>query len=100
MHCENFVINKRSNWHAIENVLELFPKSNGVASLAFIVEAIDTINLTTFVVSTEQKEVFLEFYFVGQEQNYRLQRLLASVDVVTQEEVVGLRWVPAILEQA
>ena len=100
MHGQNFVINKSSNWHAVKYVLELFPKADGVATLALIVEAIDTINLAALVIASQQEEVFLEFHFIGEQKNDGLKRLLATVDVIAKEQVVGLWWEASILEEA
>ena len=51
VHAENFVVDEGSDGHAVENILELFPHANGVSALAFIVKAIDTIDLSALVIS-------------------------------------------------
>ena len=50
------------------------------------------------MVSAQQKEVFGILDLVGQQQTDGLQRLFASVHVVTKEEVVGLRRESPILK--
>lgn len=72
MHAQNLVIDQRCDGHAVEDILELFPDTDGVAALALIVKAIDSINLTTLVIASQQEEVLLEFDLVGKEQNYGL----------------------------
>jgi hypothetical protein len=52
------------------------------------------------VVPAQDKEVFRVLDLVCQQQADGLQRLLATVDVVSKEEVVGLWWEAAILKQA
>ena len=52
------------------------------------------------MISSEQEEVLLKLDLVGQQQNDSLERLLASVDVIAEEEVVSLRWVATILKQS
>jgi hypothetical protein len=52
------------------------------------------------VVASEEEKVFGVLDLVAQEEEDRLEGLLASVDVVPEEEVVGTRREPAHLEQA
>ena len=72
MHAENLVVNEGCNWHAIEDILELFPDANRVATLALVVEAVDAIDLAALVVPSQQEEVLLEFDFVRKQQDNRL----------------------------
>ena len=99
MHAENFVVDKGCDRHAVEDILKLLPHANGVAALAFVVEAIDAVDLSALVVTAQQEEVFLELDFVCQEQDDGLQRVLSSVDIIAQKEIVGLRREAAILEK-
>lgn len=72
MHAQNLVIDQRCDGHAVEDILELLPDTDGVAALALIVKAIDSIDLTTLVIASQQEEVLLEFDLVGEEKNYGL----------------------------
>ena len=95
MHAENLVVDQCSDWHAVENVLEFLPHAYGVATLALIIESVDTVDLSTLVVTSKKEEILLKLDFVCQEQNDGLERVLASVDVVAQKEVFGgLGWTP------
>ena len=51
VHAEDLVIDEGSDRHAVEDVLEFFPDADRVATFAFIVEAIDAIDLATLVVA-------------------------------------------------
>lgn len=51
------------------------------------------------MIAPQQEKVLWVFDFVGQQQADRLQRLFASVHVVAQEQVVGLRGESTVLEQ-
>ena len=53
MHTKDFVIDKGGNRHAVEYVLEFFPDTDRVATLALVIETIDTIDLAALVVSSE-----------------------------------------------
>ena len=44
MHAENLLINDGSDWEAVEAVSESFPKFDIVASLAFIVKTVNSVN--------------------------------------------------------
>ena len=64
MHTEYFVVNEGCNWHAIKYVLEFFPYTDTVSSLALVVETIDSVNLSAFVVSSEKEKVFFKLYLI------------------------------------
>jgi hypothetical protein len=64
-----------------------------------VVEAVDTVDGGALVVTTEDEEVFGVLDLVGEEKADGLKGLLASVDVIAEEEVVGFWWETAILEQ-
>lgn len=67
--------------------------------LTLIVEAVDAVDGGTLVVAPEQEEVLGVFDLVRQQQTDGLQRLLPSVHVVAQEQVVGLRGEAAVLKE-
>lgn len=98
VHAQNFLIDDRTNGQAIEYVWEYFPEFNGVATFAFVIEAVNTIDLSAFMIAAEQEEIFWVFDFVTQQQSDRLDRLLAPVNVVSQEEVVRLWGKTSVLE--
>ena len=72
MHAENLIVDQSCNWHAVEHILKLFPDADAVPPLALVVETIDSVDLSAFMVSTEQEKVLFEFYFIGEEQNHSL----------------------------
>jgi hypothetical protein len=51
------------------------------------------------VVPSQNEEVFRIFYLVGEEKTNRLERLLAPVDIVTKEKIVGFWWESPIFEK-
>ena len=70
------------------------------ARLTFIIEPVYPIDGGTLVVPSEQEKVLRVLDLVGQEQADCLQRLLASVHIVSQEQVVGLGRKATVLKQA
>lgn len=65
----------------------------------FIVETVDPVDGGALVVAPEDEEVLWVFDFVGEEEADGFEALLAPVDVVAQEEVVGIGREPTVLEQ-
>jgi len=52
MHTKDFVIDQTCNWQAVEDILELFPDTNGVTAFALVVESVNAVDLPTFVIAT------------------------------------------------
>ena len=44
------------------------------------------------MIASQKKEVLREFDFVSQQKAYSFQRLLASVNVITEEKIICIRW--------
>ena len=80
--------------------MEFFPNTDRVAALALIVETIDTIDLAAFVIASEQKEVLLEFDLISEQKDDGLKTVFAAIDIVSKEQIVGLRRETTILEKS
>ena len=100
MHGENLLVDDSGDRKAVEAIGECLPQLDVVATLALVVEAIDSVDRGALVVTSEDEEVFGVLDLVGKEQANGLKRLLTSVDVVTEEEVVGLRREATVLEES
>jgi hypothetical protein len=90
VHSEDLLVNNGGNRQAVEAVGEGLPQLDVVSSLALIVKAIDTVDGGTLVVTTQNEEVLGVLDLVCEEQADSLERLLTTVDVVTEEKIVGL----------
>jgi hypothetical protein len=99
VHCENLLIDDGRDWQAVEAISESLPEFDIIPPLALIVKTIDTIDRCAFVVAAENEEVFRILDLVGQKKANSLKRLLASVNIISKEEIVCLRRKAAILEQ-
>lgn len=64
MHADNLIINYRSAWKAVESVAKLFPHFYREAPTAFIIKSVDTIDSGTFMVSSQEEEIFRILDFV------------------------------------
>lgn len=90
MHANNFIINYCTTRQAIEGVAKLLPHFHRVSTATFIVESIDTIDTSAFVVSSQQKEIFWVLDFVSKQKTNHFQGLLSSVNIISKEEVICL----------
>ena len=100
VHGENFLVNDSGDGQAVEAVGKRLPQLDVEAALALVVEAVDAVDARAFVVAAQNEEVFGVLDLIRQQQADGLERLLATVDVVAEEEVVGLGREAAVFEQA
>jgi hypothetical protein len=96
---EYLLIHYGSNGQAVEAVRESLPKLDIVPPLALIVEAVYPIDGGTLVVATQQEEVLRVLNLVGEQKANCLQGLLATVNVIPQEEIVALWGEAPVLKQ-
>lgn len=99
MHGKDLLVNDGGNGQAVEAVGKRLPQLDVVASLALVVEAVDTVDRCTLVITTENEKVLGILDLVCQQQTDGLERLLAAIYVVAEEEVVGLWWKASVLEE-
>lgn len=52
-----------------------------------------------FVVAAQQEEVFRKLDLVAEQEEHGLQTLFASIDIITQKQIVGAGWKAAHLKQ-
>jgi hypothetical protein len=100
MHSEDLLVDDGSNRQAVEAVGEGLPQLDIISSLALVVEAVDAIDRGAFVVATEDEEVLGILDLICEQKADGLEGLLATVDVVAKEEVVGLWGKATIFEQS
>lgn len=99
VHGEDLLVDDSGDGKAVEAVGEGLPQLDVVTTLALIVEAVDAVDRSTLVVAAEDEEVLGVLDLVREQEADGLERLLATVDVVTEEKVVGLRGETTVLEQ-
>mmetsp|Transcript_91951 Transcript_91951/g.233805 ORF Transcript_91951/g.233805 Transcript_91951/m.233805 type:complete len:308 (+) Transcript_91951:258-1181(+) len=100
VHAHDLLVDEAADWQAIEDVAELLPELDVVPPLALIIETVDAGDGGALVVAAQQEEVLGELRLVAKHQGNCLQRLLAAVDIVAQEDVVAVWREAAILEDA
>jgi hypothetical protein len=99
MHGKDLFIDDGSNGQTVEAIRECLPQLDVVPPLAFVIKPIDTVDRGTLMIPTKDEEVLGILDLVCKQEADCLKRLLASVDIISEEEVVGFRWKPAVLEQ-
>ena len=99
MHAEDFLINNGSHRQTVEAICKYLPQTDTETALALIIEPIDSVDRSTFMVSPKEEKVVWKFYLVSQEETYSLYTLLSSVHIVSKKQVVGFRWKSTILKQ-
>jgi len=70
------------------------------SALTFVIESINAVDAGALVVSAQHKKVLGIFYLVRKQQTYSLQRLLAAINIVTEEQVVTFWRKAAIFKQS
>lgn len=91
MQAENLVLNDRSQRQVVKKVSKEFPNiCVSILSHALVVEAIDLGDLARFMVTPQNADSIRVANLEANEQRHRLHRVVASVHVVTHEEVVGV----------
>lgn len=100
MHGENLLIDDCCNREAVETVRKCFPQLDIIPTLTLVIEAIDSIDGGTFVVSSEDEEILGILDLVRKEQADCFERLFASIDIISKEEVVGLGREATVFEKS
>jgi len=68
MHREDFFVNDGCDGQAIEAVRESFPQFDVIPAFTFVIEAVNPVDTSTFVISTQYEKVFWIFDLVGKEE--------------------------------
>ena len=89
VHTQDLVVDEGGNGQTVEAVGEYLPQPDVEPPFAFVVEAVYPVDLRVLVVASQEEDLGRVADFVSQEEADRLEALLASVDVVAEEEVVG-----------
>ena len=86
MHAQYPVIDNSCSRKLVECETELLPNLDIVSTFNFIVETVHSVDLLTFVIASEHKEIFWEFDFIAHHETNCFDTLLSSVDVITNKQ--------------
>ena len=91
MEAEDGVVDNSSEREVVEELSEVNPDIRvAILSKALIVEAVDLSNLSDLVVTSEDGNSVLEPHLQSDQERDSLDRVVATIDVITHEEVVGI----------
>lgn len=99
VHGEDLLIDNGRNGQAVEAIGECLPELDVVPPLALIVETVNSVDGGALMVTTENEEVFGVLDLVREEKADGFEGLLATVDVITEEKVVGFRREATVFEE-
>jgi len=99
MRTEDLLIHDGSTGETVETIGKGLPKLNPKTALAFVIETVDAVDGGTLVISSEDEEVFGVFDFIGQKETDGLEGLLTTVNIIAQEDVIGLGGESTILKK-
>ena len=71
-----------------------------VPTPTFIIETVYPVDARTFMIATQNEEIFGVFDLVGEEKADSLEGLFSSVYIVTEEKVVCFWWETAIFKKS
>lgn len=100
MHGEDLLVDDSGDRKAIEAVGERLPQLDVVSALTLVVETVDAVDRGAFMVTSQDEEILGVLDLVCEEQADGLEGLLAAINVVAQEEVVGLGREAAVLKKS
>lgn len=83
VHGEDLLVDDGGDGQAVEAVGERLPQLDVVSSFALVVESVDAVDGGALVVTAQDEEVLGVLDLVREEKAYGLERLLATVDIVT-----------------
>ena len=88
MDAEDLVIYYSSHWETVEALDKLLPQLQRIPSFALVIKSINSIDGATFVISSQEEEIFRVLNLIGEQQTDDLQILLSSVHIVAEEKIV------------
>jgi len=65
MHTQNFVVDEGRNGQTVETISENLPQLDGVSTLAFVIEPVNSVDGGALVISSQQEEVLRVLYLVS-----------------------------------
>jgi len=99
MRTENLLIHHSSTGKAIETIGKSLPKLNSKTALTLVIEPVNAVNGGALVISSKDEEIFGVFDLIRQKEANGLERLLPTVHVIPQEDVIGLGGESAVLKK-
>ena len=99
MDAENFVVDDGGKGQVVEDFGAVAPDvDRAVFAEALVVESVDLSDLTRLVIASDQGDTLRVTNFQGEQKKERLDRIVATIDEIAHEQVVGIGAFAAHLE--
>jgi len=69
MHAQNFFVYQSADWQAIKDIREDLPEFDRVSAFALVVETVYSVDLSTLVIASKEKEVFRVLYLIAEKKS-------------------------------
>ena len=100
MNAEDFSFNNSSNSKIIKDLGAVFPRiCISVFSNSFVVETVDSGDLSSFMISSKKGDMCWVFQFQAQQKLESLNRIESSINKITHENVSCIGDLTSFLEQ-
>jgi len=99
MRTKDLLIHDGGTGETIETIGKGLPELDPKTALAFVIETVDAVDGGALVISSKDEEIFGVFDLIRQKEAYGLEGLLTTVDIIPQENVIGLGGEPSILKK-
>ena len=100
MHAKYLLVHYSSYRQTIEAVGEGLPQLNVVPTFALVVEAIYSVNTSTFVIATKNEKIFGILDLICQQKADGFETLFSPINVVAEKQVVGGRRKAPVFEKS
>jgi len=92
VHAQDLLLDESRQGKVVKEVSEVLPDvGSSILAKALVIEPIHLGDLSTFVISSEDGEALLVSHLHGDQKCHRFHRVIPSVDVVSHEQIVGIR---------
>jgi len=82
MHGEDLLVDYGGNRQAVKTIGKSFPQLDIIPTFAFVVESIDSVDGSTFMIASQNEKILGVLNLVGKEEADSLEGLLATIDVI------------------
>ena len=86
MHANDSIFDNGANRKVLKTVRKGSPQSNIISSLAFIIKAINLVNIIGFVIATKKIKAIWIFHLICKEQTNTFNALFTAIDIITRGE--------------
>ena len=100
MKAEDLIFNDSCQRKVVKEVRQVLPDVGiAVLSETLVIKAINLCDLSTFMITAENRDAFLKAYFEANEKCDGLNGVISAIDIITHEKVVSIGRASTDLEE-